>query len=80
MGAMLKVPMAENCTMPVEFLASAEAGDTVMLSNCRLDIIIMERPPQETVRRRVAAAASKTVQSKSLRIDTSKSTAVKGKR
>jgi hypothetical protein len=28
---MLKFPVAVNCTMPPEFFASAEVGDTVML-------------------------------------------------
>jgi hypothetical protein len=31
MGSILKFPVAVNCTMPPEFFASAEVGDTVML-------------------------------------------------
>jgi hypothetical protein len=55
MGSMLKFPMAVNCTMPLEFLGSAEAGDTVMLCIWRADIIIMELPPQEIAIKRTAA-------------------------
>ena len=59
MGSILKFPMAVNCTMPPEFLGSAEAGDTVMLCIWRADIIIMELPPQETTIKRTAAIAGK---------------------
>ena len=52
-GDMLKVPIAVNCTIPLEFFASAEAGDMTMLCNCRLDIS-MERPPQETISNEIA--------------------------
>jgi hypothetical protein len=31
MGSMLKFAVAVNCTIPPEFFASAEVGDTVML-------------------------------------------------
>lgn len=31
MGAMLKFPMAENCTIPLEDIGAAAAGVTVML-------------------------------------------------
>ena len=59
MGAMLKFPMAVNCTMPSEFLAPAEVGDTVMLCSWRADIIIIELPPQEIAIKRTAAIARK---------------------
>jgi len=59
MGSMLKFPVAVNCTMPLEFFASAEAGDTVMLCNWRADIVIMGLPPQETTIKRTAAIAGK---------------------
>ena len=97
MGSILKFPMAVNCTMPPEFLGSAEAGDTVMLCIWRADIIIMELPPQETTIKRTAAIAGKNnalwvadlwtngplrnvLRIENLRIDTSKSTAEKGKK
>ena len=80
MGAMLKFPMAVNCTIPPELLASAEAGETVMLCIWR-EVIIME-PPQEIVISRVAAITGnrkdaevvrfEVVLFKGLRIDTSK--------
>ena len=60
MGSMLKFPVAINCTMPPEFLGSAETGDTVMLCIWRADIIIMELPPQETTIKRTAAIAGKS--------------------
>ncbi|HEX3587967.1 MAG TPA: hypothetical protein VH024_18340 [Candidatus Angelobacter sp.] len=41
--------------MPLEFLGSAEAGDTVMLCIWRADIIIMELPPQEIAIKRTVA-------------------------
>jgi hypothetical protein len=59
MGSMLKFPVAVNCTMPPEFFASAEVGDTVMLCNWRADIVIMELPPQETIIKRADAIARK---------------------
>jgi hypothetical protein len=89
MGSMLKFPMAINCTMPPEFFASAEVGDTVMLCSWRADIVIMELPPQETAIKRTAAIAEKRrglalriddLRIDELRIDTSKSTAEKGTR
>ena len=100
MGSILKFPMAVNCTMPPEFLGSAEAGDTVMLCIWRAGIIIMELPPQETTIKRTAAIAGKNnalwvadLRTDDLRtngplmnalrivrIDTSKSTAEKGKK
>src|ERR1041385_8777874 len=82
MGSMLKFPVAVNCTMPLEFFASAEAGDTVMLCNWRADIVIMELPPQETTisSTDVIARKSDALRMNNLRIDTSKSTAEKGKR
>jgi hypothetical protein len=102
MGSMLKFPVAVNCTMPMEFFASAEVGDTVMLCNWRADIVIMGLPPQETTIKRTAAIAGKNkalwvadlrtddlgtddpltnaLGIKDMRIDTSKSTAEKGKR
>jgi len=93
----LKFPMAVNCTMPPEFLGSAEAGDTVMLCIWRAGIIIMELQPQETTIQRTAAIAGKNnalwvadprtngplmnvLRIENLRIDTSKSTAEKGKK
>ena len=79
-GAMLKFPMAVNCTIPPEFLASAEAGETVMLCIWRVDVLM--EPPQEIVISRVAAITGKrkdaedvlfeVVLVKGLRIDTSK--------
>ncbi len=63
-GAMLKVPMAMNCTMPLVFLASADAGETVMLCNCLLDIII-ELPPQEAVASKRATTTGKRMNSDS---------------
>src|SRR5215510_6568288 len=59
MGSILKFPVAVNCTMPLEFFASAEVGDTVMLCSWRADIIIMGLPPQETIIKRTAAIARK---------------------
>jgi hypothetical protein len=59
MGSILKFPVAVNCTMPLEFFASAEVGDTVMLCSWRADIVIMELPPQETIIKRMAAIAEK---------------------
>jgi hypothetical protein len=59
MGSMLKFPVAVNCTMPLEFFASAEVGDTVMLCSWRADIVIMELPPQETTIKRTVAIAGK---------------------
>ena len=53
MGAMLKFPIAENCTMPWEAIASADMGVTVMLCIWRLDAII-DPPPQEAVNKKVA--------------------------
>ena len=94
MGSILKFPMAVNCTMPPEAMASADMGVTVMLCIWR-DIIIMELPPQETTIRRAAAIAGKNNALwvadlrtngplmnalRIVRIDTSKSTAEKGKR
>src|SRR5215467_9978234 len=102
MGSMLKFPVAVNCTMPLEFFASAEVGDTVMLCNWRADIVIMGLPPQETTIKRTAVIARKNkslwvadlraddlwmddplmnaLGIEDMRIDTSKSTAEKGKR
>ena len=54
MGAMLKFPIAENCTMPWEAIASADMGVTVMLCIWRLDAIIIDPPPQEAVNKKVA--------------------------
>ena len=59
MGSMLKFPVAVNCTIPLEFFASAEVVDTVMLCSWRADIIIMELPPHETTIKRTAAIAGK---------------------
>ena len=78
-GAMLKFPVAINCTIPEgNFAASAEDGVTVTLCTKRC-CIVMDIPPQETTdiatidkngtRRRGVA---------NLRIDTSK-TAVKAR-
>lgn len=47
MGSILKFPMAVNCTIPPEAMASADMGVTVMLCIWR-DIVIMGLPPQET--------------------------------
>jgi len=82
MGSMLKFPVAVNCTMPLEFFASAEAGDTVMLCNWRADIVIMELPPHETTVKRAAVIArkSRALEIEDMRIDTPKSAAEKGKR
>jgi hypothetical protein len=60
MGSMLKFPVAVNCTMPLEFFASAEVGDTVMLCSWRADIVIMGLPPQEITIKRTAAIAGKS--------------------
>ena len=49
MGAMLKSPMAENCTIPLEDIGSAAMGLTVMLCIWRVELIIMELPPQEAI-------------------------------
>jgi hypothetical protein len=66
--------------MPLgKFLASAEAGETAMLCSWRLDIIIMELPPQETARRARTTTTRERTKAEDLRIDTSKQ-AVKGKR
>jgi hypothetical protein len=59
MGSISKFPMAVNCTIPPEFLGSAEAGDTVMLCIWRADIVIMGLPPQEATSRRAAAITGK---------------------
>lgn len=49
-GAMLKVPVAVNWTIPpAKLWASAEAGVTVRLCICRLEFIIMF-PPQPATR------------------------------
>jgi hypothetical protein len=94
MGSILNIPMAVNCTMPPEFFASAEAGETVMLCSWRADTVIMELPPQDTAIRRTAVIAAKRnggalwmddlriddLRIDDLRIDTSKSIAEKGKR
>jgi hypothetical protein len=52
--------MAINCTMPLEFFASAEAGDTVMLCSWRADIVIMELPPQDAAVSRTDVIVSKS--------------------
>jgi hypothetical protein len=82
MGDMLKFPMAENCTMPLEDMGSAAMGLTVMLCIWRVELIIMELPPQETVNRKVIAITgtrraveylrTNAVRADDLRIDTSK--------
>jgi hypothetical protein len=82
MGAMLKFPMAENCTIPLEDIGSAVMGLTVMLCIWRVELIIMELPPQETVNRKAIAATKakrvveylrkNAVRACELRIDTSK--------
>ena len=82
MGAMLKLPMAENCTMPLEDIGSAVMGLTVMLCIWRVELIIMELPPQETVNRKAIATMGtrrafeylrkNAVRAYELRIDTSK--------
>jgi len=80
MGAMLYIPTAVKCTMLAgKLIASAEAGDTVMLCNWRLDIMV-DMPPQETATRRMAATNRKRTKAEDLRIDTSKQAAVRGKR
>ena len=82
MGSMLKFPVAINCTMPPEFLGSAETGDTVMLCIWRADIIVMELPPQEIAIKRTDEITVKNnaLGIEDMRIDTSKSTAEKGNR
>ena len=82
MGAMLKFPMAVNCTIPLEDIGSAAMGLTVMLCIWRFEVIIMEPPPQETLNRKVIAATgtrraveylrTNAVRIDDLRIDTSK--------
>ena len=82
MGVMLKFPMAENCTMPLEDIGSAVMGLTVMLCIWRFEIIIMELPPQEAVSRKAVAdrrtsrvcecLRENAVRAYELRIDTSK--------
>ena len=57
MGAMLKSPMAENCTIPLEDIGSAAMGLTVMLCIWRVELIIMELPPQEAINRKAIATA-----------------------
>ena len=96
MGSILKFPMAVNCTIPPEAMASADMGVTVMLCIWR-DIVIMELPPQETTIKRTAAIVAKNralwvadlrtddplmdaLGVEDMRIDTSKSTAEKGKK
>lgn len=69
MGDMVKFPMAVNCTMPEgKFLASAEAGVTVMLCNWRPVIDMF--PPQETVGRSTAHRAKVRITADNLRIKT----------
>jgi hypothetical protein len=64
--------MAVKCTMPLgKFMASAEDGDTVMLCNWRLDII-MELPPQETIAAEKVRITRARIKVEDLRIDTSK--------
>ena len=82
MGAMLKSPMAENCTIPLEDVGSAAMGLTVMLCIWRVELIIMELPPQEAINRKAIATAGtrraveylrkNAVRAYRLRIDTSK--------
>jgi len=82
MGAMLKFPMAENCTIPLEDIGSAVMGLTVMLCIWRVELIIMELPPQEAVNRKAIATGATSrafeylrknaVREYELRIDTSK--------
>jgi hypothetical protein len=81
-GAMLKFPMAENCTIPLEDIGSAAMGLTVMLCIWRVELIIMELPPQEAINKnaiattgpRKAAECLRTNAGRvdNLRIDTSK--------
>jgi hypothetical protein len=81
-GAMLKFPMAVNCTIPPEAIGSTDMGVTVMLCIWRVKFIIMELPPQEAVNRKVIAARgtrraagclwTNAVRVDDLRIDTSK--------
>lgn len=67
MGDMVKFPIAVNCTMPEgKFLASAEAGVTVMLCNWRP--IIDMFPPQETVGRSTAHMTRVRIAADNLRI------------
>jgi hypothetical protein len=82
MGDMLKFPMAENCTMPLEDIGSAVMGVTVMLCIWRVELIIMELPPQEAVSKKAIASKGakrafefvrkNAVRARELRIDTSK--------
>jgi hypothetical protein len=82
MGAMLKFPMAENCTMPLEDMGSAVMGVNVILCIWRVELIIMELPPQEAINRKAIAATGtkrafeylrkNAVRAYRLRIDTSK--------
>src|SRR5690242_18932479 len=59
MGSILKFPVAINCTMPLEFLASPGVADTVMLCSWRADLFVMELPPQETTIKITDAIARK---------------------
>lgn len=78
----MKFPMAENCTIPWEGIGSAAIGLTVMLCIWRVELIIMELPPQETVNSKAIAATGarrvvkylrkNAVRACELRIDTSK--------
>jgi hypothetical protein len=82
MGAMLKFPMAVNCTILPEAMGSAAMGVTVMLCIWRVEGIIMEPPPQEAINRKVIAIKgtrraaeylrTNDVRADDLRIDTSK--------
>lgn len=65
--------------MPLgKFLASALAGDTVMLCNWR-PCVAMEAPPQEMVSTSTADTTRKRIKAENLRIDTSEfQTAEKG--
>ena len=82
MGDMLKFPMAENCTMPLEDMGSAAMGLTVMLCIWRVELIIMELPPQEAINKKAIATTGtkrafeylrkNAVRAYELRIDTSK--------
>src|ERR1700739_1786558 len=82
MGAMLKFPIAVNCTMPWDAIGSAVMGVTVMLCIWRVELIIMELPPQETINRKAIAIKGtrrafeylrkNEVRAMDLRIDTSR--------
>ena len=54
MGAMLKFPMAENCTMPWEFHWVGRHGSHRNALHLAIGAIIMELPPQEAVNKKVA--------------------------